>query len=112
MITRPLCVRTKRVRVSTQTNQTNQTDKPPERIALGAVLSLTESTTKLFGRSIFKLNVLALIEGTTLVVTAVEYGMGALVLLLIAYGPYLLWVMRHRNDGRPRGCSSASGSSF
>jgi drug/metabolite transporter (DMT)-like permease len=67
----------------------------PERLALGAGLTLVEGSSKLFGRSIFKNYLLEGITMSALVVATAEYGIGAAVLLLVAYRLQILGLFRH-----------------
>ncbi|MEV3920946.1 hypothetical protein [Actinomadura coerulea] len=65
----------------------------PENIALGeggtlvkgTSLTLIEGLSKLFGRSIFKIYLLESITMSALVVATAEYGIGAMIMLLVAY---------------------------
>ncbi|MEV4002595.1 DMT family transporter [Actinomadura sp. NPDC049753] len=52
---------------------------------MGAGLTLVEGSSKLFGRSIFKNYLLEGITLSALVVATAEYGIGAMVMLLVAY---------------------------
>ncbi|MGI5205289.1 hypothetical protein ACQEU6_27375 [Spirillospora sp. CA-108201] len=67
----------------------------PENMALGAGLTLVEGSSKLFGRSIFKNYLLDGITMSALVVATAEYGIGAVVLLLVAYRVQILGLFRH-----------------
>ena len=69
-------------------SQTNK--RPPERVGLGAGLSLAESTARRYGRSVFQQQALMFAGVATLVVAGVEYAMGAVILLLVAYRSQLL----------------------
>ncbi|NDU74835.1 hypothetical protein GWI34_19705 [Actinomadura sp. DSM 109109] len=66
----------------------------PQNMALGAGLTLAEGSSKLFGRSIFKNYLLDGITMSALAVATVEYGIGAAVLLLVAYRYHILDVFR------------------
>lgn len=68
---------------------------------LGTALTLTESTSKLFGRSVFKLYALYFVEVGTLVVTGVEYGIGAAILMMFAYRHHLLKAVGLRKGELP-----------
>jgi len=70
-------------------------------MALGAGLTLVEGSSKLFGRSIFKNYLLDSITMSALVVTTAEYGIGAAVLLLVAYRLQILGLVRH-TEPRPQ----------
>ncbi|MGI8333832.1 hypothetical protein ACRYCC_28110 [Actinomadura scrupuli] len=68
---------------------------------MGAGLTLVEGSSKLFGRSIFKNYLLDSIAMSALVVTTAEYGIGAAVLLLVAYRLQILGLVRH-TEPRPQ----------
>ncbi|GAA4320567.1 drug/metabolite transporter (DMT)-like permease [Actinomadura luteofluorescens] len=66
----------------------------PENMALGAGLTLVEGSSKLFGRSIFKNYLLESITMSALVVATAEYGIGAVIMLLVAYRLQILGLFR------------------
>ncbi|SNS26800.1 Threonine/homoserine efflux transporter RhtA [Actinomadura mexicana] len=69
-------------------------------MAVGAGLTLVEGSSKLFGRSIFANYLLAGISMSALVLATAEYGLGAAVLLLVAYRFQILGLFR-RTQPRP-----------
>ncbi|MGW3768119.1 hypothetical protein [Actinomadura verrucosospora] len=74
----------------------------PDNIALGAGLTLVEGSSKLFGRSIFKNYLLEGITMSALVVATAEYGIGAMVMLLVAFRLQILGLFRHMTSRSQR----------
>ncbi|GAA2448280.1 hypothetical protein GCM10010191_77140 [Actinomadura vinacea] len=68
----------------------------------GTLWWLAETSSYLLGRSWFKVHVLQSLQGAALVVTAVEYGLGAVVLLVVAYWRQIWYLFRRSGDGPQR----------
>ncbi|GAA2398618.1 hypothetical protein GCM10010191_01710 [Actinomadura vinacea] len=67
----------------------------------GALYALSESTAKLLGRSWFKVHALQSLQVAALAVTAVEYGLAAMILLALAYQGQI-WYLFRRSGDRPQ----------